>query len=150
MRTDILFRPIQLGALSLLNRIVPCASCAGIADDASVDSADNASLFRHLLDGAMITAGGYTIEMGVETGRADAVTFGCSLATQNFQSGFGRAPPSTRLTDRPPMAAVRTGTRIIRSSNRTLFDVRHLSSPSSQPSERNIPNGGRAALASRN
>ena len=44
-----------------------------------MDSADNASLFRHLFDGPVITAGGYTTETGaaaVETGLADAVAFG--------------------------------------------------------------------------
>jgi hypothetical protein len=38
----------------------PRASSVGFADDACVDSADNASLFRHLLNGRMITGGGYT------------------------------------------------------------------------------------------
>jgi N-ethylmaleimide reductase len=65
--------------LAYLHLIEPRASSAGIADDASVDSADNASLFRHLFDGPMITAGGYTTAMGlaaVAAGRADAVAFG--------------------------------------------------------------------------
>jgi N-ethylmaleimide reductase len=65
--------------LAYLHLIEPRASSAGIADDASIDSADNASLFRHLFDGPMITAGGYTPEMGVaaiECGLADAVAFG--------------------------------------------------------------------------
>lgn len=65
--------------LAYLHLIEPRASSVGFADDASVDSADNASLFRHLFDGPMITAGGYTTGMGVEavaTGRADAVAFG--------------------------------------------------------------------------
>jgi len=65
--------------LAYLHLIEPRASSVGFADDASVDSADNASLFRHLLDGPMITAGGYTTEMGaeaVQAGRADAVAFG--------------------------------------------------------------------------
>ncbi len=65
--------------LAYLHLIEPRASSVGFADDASVDSADNASLFRHLFDGPMITAGGYTPEMGVEAvaaGRADAVAFG--------------------------------------------------------------------------
>lgn len=66
-------------SLAYLHLVEPRASSAGIADDASVDSADNASLFRHLFHGPMITAGGYTTEMGVEAvnaGRADAVAFG--------------------------------------------------------------------------
>jgi N-ethylmaleimide reductase len=65
--------------LAYLHLIEPRASSVGFADDASIDSADNASLFRHLFDGPMITAGGYTTEMGVEavkSGRADAVAFG--------------------------------------------------------------------------
>jgi N-ethylmaleimide reductase len=65
--------------LAYLHLIEPRASSAGIADDASVDSADNATLFRHLFDGPVITAGGYTPEMGagaVERGLADAVAFG--------------------------------------------------------------------------
>jgi N-ethylmaleimide reductase len=65
--------------LAYLHLIEPRASSVGFADDASVDSADNASLFRRLFDGPLITAGGYTKGMGVEaieTGRADAVAFG--------------------------------------------------------------------------
>jgi N-ethylmaleimide reductase len=65
--------------LAYLHLIEPRASSVGFADDASVDSADNASLFRHPFDGPMITAGGYTTEMGVaavEAGLADAVAFG--------------------------------------------------------------------------
>jgi N-ethylmaleimide reductase len=65
--------------LAYLHLIEPRASSVGFADDASVDSADNASLFRHLFPGPMITAGGYTTEMGVdavEAGLADAVAFG--------------------------------------------------------------------------
>lgn len=65
--------------LAYLHLIEPRASSAGIADDASVDSADNASLFRHLFDGPVITAGGYTPETGVaaiQAGLADAVAFG--------------------------------------------------------------------------
>ena len=71
----------ELGRRSLayLHLIEPRASSVGFADDASVDSADNASLFRHLYDGPVITAGGYTTEMGVaaiKAGLADAVAFG--------------------------------------------------------------------------
>jgi N-ethylmaleimide reductase len=65
--------------LAYLHLIEPRASSVGFADDASVDSADNASLFRCLFDGPMITAGGYTTDMGVEAvkgGVADAVAFG--------------------------------------------------------------------------
>ena len=65
--------------LAYLHLIEPRASSVGLADDASVDSADNASLFRHVFKGRMITAGGYTTEMGVEAikaNKADAVAFG--------------------------------------------------------------------------
>ncbi len=65
--------------IAYLHLIEPRASSVGFGDDASVDSADNASLFRRLFDGPMITAGGYTPEMGatiVESGLADAVAFG--------------------------------------------------------------------------
>ena len=65
--------------LAYLHLIEPRASSAGIADTASIDSADNAALFRHLYDGPMITAGGYTPRMGADAitaGRADAVAFG--------------------------------------------------------------------------
>ena len=65
--------------VAYLHLIEPRASSVGFADDASIDSADNASLFRHLFAGPVITAGGYTPEMGVaaiERGLADAVAFG--------------------------------------------------------------------------
>jgi N-ethylmaleimide reductase len=65
--------------LAYLHLIEPRASSAGIADDASVDSADNASLFRGLFAGPVVTAGGYTPPTGAETissGLADAVAFG--------------------------------------------------------------------------
>jgi N-ethylmaleimide reductase len=72
-------RELSKRGLAYLHLIEPRASSVGFADDASVDSADNASLFRRLFDGPMITAGGYTPEMGVvaiERGLADAVAFG--------------------------------------------------------------------------
>jgi N-ethylmaleimide reductase len=65
--------------LAYMHLIEPRASSVGFADDASIDSANNAALFRHLFDGPMITAGGYTTQMGVEVleaGLADAVAFG--------------------------------------------------------------------------
>ncbi len=65
--------------LAWLHLIEPRASSAGIADDASIDSANNAGLFRHLFDGPVITAGGYQAESGaaaVSSGLADAVAFG--------------------------------------------------------------------------
>ena len=65
--------------LAYLHLIEPRASSAGLADDASVDSANNAFLFRKLFDGPLITAGGYTAVAGaatIELGLADAVAFG--------------------------------------------------------------------------
>ncbi|MDH7973888.1 alkene reductase [Sphingomonas sp. AR_OL41] len=65
--------------IAWLHLIEPRASSAGIADDASVDSANNAVLFRHLFDGPVITAGGYGPDSGASTiaaGLADAVAFG--------------------------------------------------------------------------
>jgi N-ethylmaleimide reductase len=65
--------------IAWLHLIEPRASSAGIADDASIDSANNAELFRHLFDGPVITAGGYLADSGaaaVSSGLADAVAFG--------------------------------------------------------------------------
>src|SRR5471032_1399580 len=65
--------------LAYLHLIEPRASSAGIADDASIDSADNASIFRELFAGPVITAGGYTATTGAEAisaGLANAVAFG--------------------------------------------------------------------------
>ena len=72
-------REISRRRIAYLHMVEPRASSAGIADDASVDSADNARLFRALFDGPMITAGGYTPQMGadaVASKRVDAVAFG--------------------------------------------------------------------------
>jgi N-ethylmaleimide reductase len=65
--------------LAYLHLIEPRASSAGLADNASIDSANNAALFRKLYGGPMITAGGYTPTSGaraIEEGLADAVAFG--------------------------------------------------------------------------
>jgi N-ethylmaleimide reductase len=65
--------------IAWLHLIEPRASSAGIADDASIDSANNARMFRHLFDGPVITAGGYLADSGavaVSSGLADAVAFG--------------------------------------------------------------------------
>jgi len=65
--------------IAWLHLIEPRASSVGIADDASIDSADNAKLFRPLFSGPVITAGGYDARSGrgaVEAGLADAVAFG--------------------------------------------------------------------------
>jgi N-ethylmaleimide reductase len=66
-------------AIAYLHLIEPRASSAGLGDDASIDSANNAALFRHLFAGPVITAGGYTAETGARAmrdGLADAVAFG--------------------------------------------------------------------------
>ncbi len=65
--------------LAYLHMIEPRASSAGYGDDVSVDSANNAALFRHAFDGPMITAGGYSPETAIqvlESKLADAVAFG--------------------------------------------------------------------------
>jgi N-ethylmaleimide reductase len=65
--------------LAYLHMIEPRASSIGFGDHLSVDSANNAALFRRRFKGPLITAGGYTIEMGVDvvsSGLADAVAFG--------------------------------------------------------------------------
>jgi N-ethylmaleimide reductase len=65
--------------LAYLHLIEPCASSAGLGDDASIDSANNAALFRLAFDGPMISAGGYTIKTAIDmiaAKRTDAVAFG--------------------------------------------------------------------------
>jgi N-ethylmaleimide reductase len=65
--------------LAYLHLIEPRASSIGLGDDASVDTANNAALFRRLFNGRLITAGGYTTQMGVDvvtSELADAVAFG--------------------------------------------------------------------------
>jgi N-ethylmaleimide reductase len=65
--------------LAYLHLIEPRASSAGISDTASIDSANNAQIFRHLFEGPVISAGGYTTELGTAaiTGDlADAIAFG--------------------------------------------------------------------------
>ena len=66
-------------AIAYLHLIEPRASSVGLGDDASIDRANNAALFRHLFSGQVITAGGYTAETGaaaLRDGLADAVAFG--------------------------------------------------------------------------
>ncbi len=73
------FAELSKRQIAYLHRIEPRASSVGYGDNASIDSANNAALFRHLFDGPLITAGGYTAETGanaVTTGLADAVAFG--------------------------------------------------------------------------
>jgi N-ethylmaleimide reductase len=65
--------------IAYLHLIEPRASSAGIADDASVDAANNLALFNPCFDGPIITAGGYTAETGARTinsAAADAVACG--------------------------------------------------------------------------
>lgn len=70
---------LGLRELAWLHLIEPRASSAGIADDASVDAADNAATFRRLFPGAVISAGGYSARsaaVAIERGDADAIAFG--------------------------------------------------------------------------
>jgi N-ethylmaleimide reductase len=72
-------RELSRRNIAYLHLIEPRASSIGISDSASVDSANNAQIFRHMFDGPMISAGGYTTAMGAETisaGLADAIAFG--------------------------------------------------------------------------
>jgi N-ethylmaleimide reductase len=65
--------------IAYLHLIEPRASSAGIADDASVDAANNVRLFRRLFTGPLITAGGYTPRSAsdaITDGLADAVALG--------------------------------------------------------------------------
>lgn len=70
---------LSLRGLAYLHMIEPRASSAGIGDEASVDSANNAKLFRKWFAGPMISAGGYDAASAaavIEAGLADAVAFG--------------------------------------------------------------------------
>jgi len=65
--------------IAWLHLVEPRASAIGLGDDASMDRANNAALFRDEFNGPLITAGGYTVESGadaVQTQAADAVAFG--------------------------------------------------------------------------
>lgn len=115
-------RELGKRGLAYLHLIEPRASSAGIADNASVDSADNAALFRHLFDGPVITAGGYTPEMGAATiraGLADAVAFGrmfianpdlperirTGAALNNFDRATAYGGDARGYTDYPALGA---------------------------------------------
>jgi 2,4-dienoyl-CoA reductase-like NADH-dependent reductase (Old Yellow Enzyme family) len=103
--------------IAYLHLIEPRASSVGFADDASVDSADNASLFRHLFDGRMITAGGYTPEMGVaavERGLADAVAFGrMFIANPDLPERIRTGAPLNAFDRSSPTAAMAMATPTI-------------------------------------
>lgn len=65
--------------IAYLHLVEPRASSAGLGDDASVDSANNALLFRTAFDGPVISAGGYLPASAAEAvagGHADAIAFG--------------------------------------------------------------------------
>jgi N-ethylmaleimide reductase len=65
--------------LAWLHLVEPRASAIGLGDDASVDRANNAAMFRDDFSGPLITAGGYTVKTGAEalaSGLADVVAFG--------------------------------------------------------------------------
>lgn len=89
--------------LAYLHLIEPRTSSAGIADDASVDIADNASLFRHLFDGRALSAGGYTTEMAVvavNANLADAVAFGRRFIANPDLPGRIRTGAALNVFDR--------------------------------------------------
>jgi N-ethylmaleimide reductase len=65
--------------IAYLHLIEPRASSAGLGDDASIDSANNAALFRKFFAGPIVTAGGYKADTGataITSGLADAVASG--------------------------------------------------------------------------
>jgi N-ethylmaleimide reductase len=65
--------------LAYLSFIEPRSSSIGLAEDLSVDSTNNALLFRRLFNGPVLSAGGYTAETASEAilaGNADAIGFG--------------------------------------------------------------------------
>lgn len=72
-------RELNQRGLAWLHLVEPRASAIGLADDASVDRANNAAMFRADFSGPLITAGGYSVKAGaqaVSSGLADAVAFG--------------------------------------------------------------------------
>lgn len=74
-----IIKEVSKRGLAYLHLIEPRASSAGLGDDASIDSANNAALFRRFFKGPAITAGGYKAVSGaaaVEARLADAVAFG--------------------------------------------------------------------------
>ncbi len=79
--------------LAYLHLIEPRASSAGLGDDASIDSANNAVLFRRLFAGPMITAGGYTTQMAIDVGRIEAGGCGCFRPDVHRQSGLAGTHP---------------------------------------------------------
>jgi N-ethylmaleimide reductase len=65
--------------LAYLSLIEPRSSSIGLAEDISIDSANNAQLFRRMFNGPVLSAGGYTAETAGEAilaGHADAIGFG--------------------------------------------------------------------------
>ncbi|MBN3834434.1 alkene reductase [Burkholderia sp. Ac-20344] len=65
--------------LAYLHLIEPRSSSIGVGEDLSVDSANNAALFRRSFKGRVISAGGYDAESGsaaIAEGLADAIGFG--------------------------------------------------------------------------
>lgn len=70
---------LSLRKIAYLHLIEASASEIGISDDLHADSPNNASLFRHVFSGPLISAGVYTPETGVDalqSGRADAIACG--------------------------------------------------------------------------
>jgi N-ethylmaleimide reductase len=72
-------RALNGRGLAWLHLVEPRASAIGLGDDASIDRANNAAMFREDFAGPLITAGGYGIDTGawaVSSGLADVVAFG--------------------------------------------------------------------------
>lgn len=72
-------RELNSRGLAWLHLVEPRASAVGLGDDASLDRANNAAMFREDFSGPLISAGGYGIDTGAEvisSGLADAVAFG--------------------------------------------------------------------------
>jgi N-ethylmaleimide reductase len=72
-------RELNSRGLAWLHLVEPRASAVGLGDDASLDRANNAAMFREDFSGSLISAGGYGIDTGAEvisSGLADAVAFG--------------------------------------------------------------------------
>lgn len=65
--------------IAYLHLVEPRASSAGLGDEASLDSSNNAETFRRAFDGPVISAGGYGAESAatsIDEGHADAIAFG--------------------------------------------------------------------------
>jgi len=86
--------------LAYLHLIEPRASSIGLGDDLSIDSANNAKLFRRAFNGPVISAGGYTAASATRAildGDADAIAFGRSfLANPDLPARVKAGAPLNR------------------------------------------------------